>query len=148
TELPPEERAEVIDVNVGGSLNVARATHAELRTTGGSLTLFASSSFTLGRPNYVASSARKAAVVNLAQGLAEEWADDGIRVNAVSPERTDTPMRRAAFPGESSIGLLPANDVAVATLRPIRSALPGQVLDVRRHDGVGQAAPTTAIGQA
>ena len=40
-------------------------------------------------------------VVNMTQGLSEEWADDGIRVNAVSPERTDTPMRRKAFPGES-----------------------------------------------
>ena len=48
--------------------------------------------------NYVAYSASKAAVVNLAQGLAEEWAHDGIRVNAVSPERTDTPMRRVGVP--------------------------------------------------
>lgn len=149
TDLDAAELAEVIDVNVGGSLNVARASHAELLRSRGSLTLFASSSFTLGRPNYVAYSASKAAVVNLAQGLAEEWAEDGIRVNAVSPERTDTPMRRAAFPGESAIGLLPANDVAVATLRLIRSDLTGQVLDVRRHDGVGQAAPATSpIGQA
>ena len=147
TELSAAELAEVIDVNVGGSLNVARAAHAELRKRGGSLTLFASSSFTLGRPNYVAYSASKAAVVNLAQGLAEEWAADGIRVNAVSPERTDTPMRRAAFPAESPIGLLPARDVAVATLRLIRSDLTGQVLDVRRHDAVGQAAPT-AVTQA
>jgi 2-C-methyl-D-erythritol 4-phosphate cytidylyltransferase len=146
TDLSAEELAEVIDVNVGGSLNVARATHAELRKGGGSLTLFASSSFTLGRPNYVAYSASKAAVVNLAQGLAEEWAEDGIRVNAISPERTDTPMRRAAFPSESPIGLLPARDVAVATLRLIRSDLTRQVLDVRRHDAV--AAPATPIGQA
>jgi ribitol-5-phosphate 2-dehydrogenase (NADP+) / D-ribitol-5-phosphate cytidylyltransferase len=149
TELSAAELAEVIDVNVGGSLHVARATHAALRKSRGSLTLFASSSFTLGRPNYVAYSASKAAVVNLAQGLAEEWAEDGIRVNAVSPERTDTPMRRAAFPAESAIGLLPAADVAVATLRLIRSDLTGQVLDVRRHDAVGQAAPASApIGQA
>jgi 2-C-methyl-D-erythritol 4-phosphate cytidylyltransferase len=143
-DLTPAELAEVIDVNVGGSLNVARAAHAHLRASSGSITLFASSSFTLGRPNYVAYSASKAAVVNLVQGLAEEWAADGIRVNAVSPERTDTPMRRAAFPTESPIGLLPVRDVAVATLRLIRSDLTGQVLDVRRHDGVGQVAPTPA----
>jgi ribitol-5-phosphate 2-dehydrogenase (NADP+) / D-ribitol-5-phosphate cytidylyltransferase len=149
TQLSAQDLAEVIDVNVGGSLNVARASHPELQRSAGSLTLFASSSFTLGRPNYVAYSASKAAVVNLAQGLAEEWAEDGIRVNAVSPERTDTPMRRAAFPGESPIGLLPARDVAVATLRLIRSDLTGQVLDVRRHDAVDQAAPTSSpIGQA
>ena len=148
TELSAADLAEVIDVNVGGSLNVARATYAELRASRGSLTLFASSSFTLGRPNYVAYSASKAAVVNLAQGLAEEWADDGIRVNAVSPERTDTPMRRAAFPEESPIGLLPARDVALATLRLIRSNLTGQVLDVRRHDALEAPATTVPIGQA
>jgi 2-C-methyl-D-erythritol 4-phosphate cytidylyltransferase len=144
-DLSPADLIEVVDVNVSGALNVARAAHAYLRESHGSLTLFASSSFTLGRPNYVAYSASKAALVNLAQGLAEEWAGDGIRVNAVSPERTDTPMRRAAFPDETPIGLLAAADVAAATLRLIRSDLTGQVLDVRRHDGAAQVAdrPTT-----
>jgi len=143
-DLSPADLIEVVDVNVSGSLNVARAAHPYLAASHGSLTLFASSSFTLGRPNYVAYSASKAALVNVAQGLAEEWATDGIRVNAVSPERTDTPMRRTAFPGESPIGLLPVEDVAAATLRLIRSDLTGQVLDVRRHDGVGQAAGAPA----
>jgi 2-C-methyl-D-erythritol 4-phosphate cytidylyltransferase len=146
-DLPPGDLAEVIEVNVVGSLAVARAAHEHLAATHGSLTLFASSSFTQGRPNYVAYSASKAAVVNLAQGLAEEWSADGIRVNAVSPERTDTPMRRAAFPDEASLGLLAAADVADATLRLIRSDLTGQVLDVRRHDELGRtaASPTARV---
>lgn len=126
--------AEVIDVNVTGTLNVARAAHEHLCRTRGSFTAFASSSFTLGRPGYVAYSASKAAVVNLVQGLAEEWSDDGIRVNAVSPERTDTPMRRQAFPDESRDGLLSSEEVATATLRLLTTDLTGQVLDVRRHD--------------
>lgn len=131
---PATSLAEVIDVNVTGSLNVARAAHPHLAASRGSLTLFASSSFTRGRANYVAYSASKAAVVNLAQGLAEEWADDGIRVNAVSPERTDTAMRRAAFPDESRVGLLQPQEVARATVGLLRSSLTGQVLDVRRDD--------------
>ena len=133
----PDALAEVIDVNVKGTLNVARAAHPFLRERRGSFTVFASSSFSLGRPNYVAYSGSKAAVVNIAQGLAEEWAADGIRVNAVSPERTDTPMRRAAFPDESRVGMLQARDVAIATLRLLLSDLTGQVLDVRRHDEPG-----------
>jgi 2-C-methyl-D-erythritol 4-phosphate cytidylyltransferase len=137
-EMRPAEMAEVIDVNVSGTLNVARAAYPYLREGRGSLTVFASSSFTLGRPRYVAYSASKAAVVNLAQGLAEEWAADGIRVNAVSPERTDTPMRRAAFPDESPIGLLQSEDVALATLSLLQSDLTGQVVDVRRDDAPGQ----------
>ena len=69
----PADLAEVIDVNLTGTLNVARAAYPHLRASAGSLTVFASSSFTRGRPDYVAYSASKAAVVNLAQGLAEEW---------------------------------------------------------------------------
>jgi ribitol-5-phosphate 2-dehydrogenase (NADP+) / D-ribitol-5-phosphate cytidylyltransferase len=141
----PEDLAQIIDVNLTGTLNVARAARPHLLKTRGSLTVFASSSFTRGRPNYVAYSASKAAVVNLAQGLAEEWADDEIRVNAVSPERTDTPMRRKAFPNESPAGLLSMEDVARATLRLISSDLTGQVLDVRRHDSQGTP-PTVGNG--
>jgi len=144
-EMSAAELAEIIEVNLIGTLNVARASYTYLRATRGSLTVFASSSFTRGRPNYVAYSASKAAVVNMTQGLSEEWWDEGIRVNAVSPERTDTPMRRKAFPGESSIGLLASEDVARATLRLIGSDLTGQVLDVRRHDS--QGALPVAIGE-
>ena len=131
-----DELAEVVDVNLTGTLNVARAAYPWLRRSRGSLTVFTSSSFTRGRPDYVAYSASKAALVNMTQGLSEEWADEGIRVNAVSPERTDTPMRRKAFPGESPDGLLGSEAVAVATLRLILSDLTGQVLDVRRHDAL------------
>lgn len=129
-----DDLAEVIDVNVTGTLHVASAAFPHLRDSAGSFTAFASSSFTRGRARYVAYSASKAAVVNMIQGLAEEWSEFGIRVNGVSPERTDTPMRRRAFPGESTAEMLSAADVAVATLRLLRSDLTGQVLDVRHHD--------------
>jgi ribitol-5-phosphate 2-dehydrogenase (NADP+) / D-ribitol-5-phosphate cytidylyltransferase len=133
-ETDPAAFAEVVDVNLTGSLNVARAAYPHLRESRGSITFFASSSFTRGRPEYVPYSASKAAVVNLTQGLAEEWAADGIRVNAVSPERTDTPMRRKAFPDEARDGMLSAAEVAAATLRLLRSDLTGQVVDVKRSD--------------
>ncbi len=139
SETSAAELAEVVDVNLTGTLNVARAAYPYLRETRGSLTVFTSSSFTRGRASYVAYSASKAGVVNMTQGLADEWADDGIQVNAISPERADTPMRRRAFPDEPPDGLLGAEAVALATLRLVRSGLTGQVLDVRRHDPV--AAP-------
>jgi ribitol-5-phosphate 2-dehydrogenase (NADP+) / D-ribitol-5-phosphate cytidylyltransferase len=145
-ETSPADLAEVVAVNFTGTLNVARAAYPHLLRTRGSLTLFASSSFTRGRPDYVAYSASKAAVVNMAQGLAEEWADKRIRVNAVSPERTDTPMRRRAFPNESPDGLLSMEEVARATILLMQSDLTCQVLDVRRHDaqGVAAASPDSA----
>jgi 2-C-methyl-D-erythritol 4-phosphate cytidylyltransferase len=140
----PGAFAEVVDVNVTGSLNVARAAYPHLRASRGSITFFASSSFTRGRPDYVPYSASKAAVVNLTQGLAEEWAADGIRVNAISPERTDTPMRRLAFPDEPRDGMLTAEEVAAGTVRVLRSHLTGQVVDVKRADLV--APPDDAGG--
>jgi 2-C-methyl-D-erythritol 4-phosphate cytidylyltransferase len=136
-DTDPASFAEVVDVNLTGSLNVARAAYPHLRASRGSITFFASSSFTRGRPDYVAYSASKAAVVNMTQGLADEWAAVGIRVNAISPERTLTPMRRKAFPTEDTTGMLGAADVAGATLRLLRSDLTGQVVDVKSHDVTG-----------
>jgi 2-C-methyl-D-erythritol 4-phosphate cytidylyltransferase len=136
-DTDPASFAEVIDVNLTGSLNVARAAYPFLCASRGSITFFASSSFTRGRPDYVPYSASKAAVVNMTQGLADEWAPLGIRVNAMSPERTDTLMRRVAFPDEDRTGMLGAVDVATATLRLLRSDLTGQVVDVKRHDVAG-----------
>ena len=43
-------------------------------------------------------SATKAAVVNLALSLAQEWQTDDINVNAVLPSIFDTPANRAAMP--------------------------------------------------
>ena len=136
-ESSARELAEVIDVNLTGTMNVALAAYPHLCASRGSLTVFASSSFTRGRPNYVAYSASKAGVVNMAQGLAEEWRDDGIRVNAVSPERTDTPIRRRVVPEEPTDGMLTADEVALATIALLRSDLTGQVVDVKRHDSLG-----------
>jgi 2-C-methyl-D-erythritol 4-phosphate cytidylyltransferase len=144
----PADLVEMIDVNLTGSLNVGRAAHAHLCRSRGSYTMFASSSFTRGRPDYVAYSASKAALVNMAQGLAEEWAAEGIRVNAVSPERTATPMRRRAFPHESMDGLLEMADVARVTLRLLQSDLTGQVVDVKRHDAFTGDAPSATSAPA
>lgn len=143
-DTTPADLAEVIDVNLTGSINVARAVYPHLQASHGSLTFFASSSFTRGRPDYVAYSASKAAIVNVAQGLAEEWAADRIRVNAVSPERTDTPMRRRAFPHESREAMLTTATVAAATLRLMRSGLTGQVFDIKNHDALDAASPEQA----
>jgi 2-C-methyl-D-erythritol 4-phosphate cytidylyltransferase len=132
-ESSAADLAETVNVNVTGSLNVARAAYRHLAASRGSLTLFASSSFTRGRSGYVAYSATKAAVVNLSQGLADEWWDAGIRVNAVSPERTATPMRRRAFPDESTESMLSADEVAAVTLQLVASGLTGQIVDVKRN---------------
>jgi len=123
---------ETLAVNLAASVYLARAAHAHLTASRGSLTLFTSSSFTKGRAEYAVYSATKAAIVNLTQALADEWIEASIRVNAVAPERANTPMRQTAFPNEDHAALLTPEEVAAATLRLVASGLTGQVLDVRR----------------
>lgn len=117
--------------NLAGPANAARLAFPYLRKTRGELVLFTSSSYTRGRANYSLYSATKAGIVNLTQALAEEWVDDGVRVNCVNPQRTDTPMRRSAFGAEAPSTLLSAADVAKATVHLLSADLTGQVVDVK-----------------
>jgi 2-C-methyl-D-erythritol 4-phosphate cytidylyltransferase len=123
---------EQIDTNLRGSVVVAREAFAAMRETGGSVALFTSSSYTRGRAMSAVYSATKAAVVNLMQGLAEEYLPFGVRINAINPERTSTPMRKANFGNEPAGALLKAEHVARATLATLVSDATGEVIDVRR----------------
>ncbi|MDR2253202.1 MAG: 2-C-methyl-D-erythritol 4-phosphate cytidylyltransferase [Bifidobacteriaceae bacterium] len=135
--MTPDEIDESIAVNYTAAVKVARAAHPHLARSGGSLLLFTSSAYTRGRANYSLYSSSKAAVVNLTQALAEEWAPDGVRVNVVNPERAETPMRLSAFGEEPAGTLLSAERVAHAALDTLASDLTGVVVDVRRENRPG-----------
>ena len=123
---------ETVGVNYLGPVNVARAAIRHLRETRGHLLLYTSSSYTRGRADYSLYSSSKAAVVNLTQALADEWAEYGVRVNCVNPERTGTPMRSRAFGEEPPATLLSPRAVAQTSIDLLVSDLTGQVIDVRR----------------
>lgn len=120
-----------VSVNLMAPFIVAQEAHAHLAATQGSLLFFSSSSYTRGRAMYTVYSATKAAVVNLTQALADEWAGVGIRVNCVSPSRTATPMRTRAFGVEQESSLVQASAVAKVSVRVLSSTSTGQVFDVR-----------------
>jgi 2-C-methyl-D-erythritol 4-phosphate cytidylyltransferase len=124
-----------IQTNFLGAIHVARAAFAHLRRSAGQLVLFASSSYTYGRAQYSLYSASKAAVVNLTQALADEWAEFGVRVNCVCPERTRTPMRVRSFGIEPAESLLDADDVARSTLGLVTSTSTGFVYDIKLAQG-------------
>jgi len=132
-EFADEDVRRQLDVNLLGPVTVARASEKYLRETQGHLVLFTSSSYTRGRAEYALYSATKAAVVNLAQALADEWSDAGIRVNVVNPERTRTPMREQAFGEEPEHTLLKSETVAATVVDLLVSDMTGQVVDVRRQ---------------
>jgi len=138
----PADITEMVGVNYLAAVNVARAAHPHLAATQGHLVLFTSSSYTRGRENYALYSSSKAAVVNLAQALSEEWTSEQIKVNVINPERTDTPMRQAAFGTEPKDTLLSAEQVALTTISTLASDLTGMVIDVRR---TGPAASEQAL---
>ena len=77
-------------------------------------------------------SSSKAAIVNFVQAIAEETAEEGIRINVINPERTDTPMRRRNFGYEDPTTLLESRVVAETAIRAVLADFTGQVIDVRR----------------
>jgi NAD(P)-dependent dehydrogenase (short-subunit alcohol dehydrogenase family) len=90
----------VIDVNLKGVFFVAQAVGRVMRDqqpVGGSIINMASVMGLVGYFQRAAYCSSKAAVVNLTRVLAVEWAEHGIRVNAVCPTFVDTPLTRPMF---------------------------------------------------
>ena len=129
--MDPDVLSTMIRTNYDGMVNIAVESFPYLKETKGQLLLYTSSSYTRGRALYSIYSSTKAAVVNFMQAIAQEWEQDGIRVNVMNPERTKTPMRVRNFGNEPEGTLLDAASVADASLKTLISDLTGQVFDVR-----------------
>lgn len=121
-EVAHEAIAETVGVSYLGPVNVARAAYPYLRESAGHLLLC-----TGGGAGHSLYSSAKAAVVSLTRALADEWADDGIRVNCVNSERAGTP----ALGEEPGRAALSPRAVAQTSLDVLISDLTGQVIDVR-----------------
>jgi 3-oxoacyl-[acyl-carrier protein] reductase len=83
----------VLGVNLRGAFLTAQAAVPALRRRGrGSIIFTTSLQGVLARPNFTPYTAAKHGVVGLMKGLALELAPAGIRVNAIAPAATPTPM--------------------------------------------------------
>lgn len=88
----PAEWAQVLAVNLNGTFHCAHALYPGLRARGGVIVNIASVAGMVmmkGRAHYAVS---KAGVATLTRSLANEWAEDGIRVIAVAPGYVKTPL--------------------------------------------------------
>ena len=95
-ELGEAAWRDVLDVNLSGVFRVAQASAREMVKAGsrGSIVNIASILGLRVRTQVAAYAASKAAVVQLTQALALEWAEHGIRVNAIAPGYFETDINR------------------------------------------------------
>lgn len=91
-DAPDEEIERVLDVNLKGTIRVAREAIPELIRTEGSFIAISSQLGQVGLPGAGPYSASKAGIDGLIRQLAIEHAEDGVRVNAIAPGVIYTPI--------------------------------------------------------
>lgn len=95
-EIPLEEWARVLNVNITGSFLCARAVLPVMRRANwGRIINISSATVSMGRPNYLHYVTSKAAVIGMARSMAREVGKYGINVNTVLPGATVTEVPRA-----------------------------------------------------
>lgn len=94
---PMGEVRALFDVNVFGALQMLQASAAVMLDRGGSIVNVTSRLAAIGVPTMALYSASKGAILSLTRGAAIEWAGRGVRVNAVAPGLTATPLAEAWF---------------------------------------------------
>jgi NAD(P)-dependent dehydrogenase (short-subunit alcohol dehydrogenase family) len=90
-----DEWRETIAVNLDATFVLTRAAIAHMRAgggRGGSVVVVSSQIGLVGHARGAAYAASKAGLNGLVRSLALEWAREGIRINAVGPGPTETPM--------------------------------------------------------
>ncbi len=92
-ELGAEDWQRVLDVDLSGTFYACQAAYPHL-APGAAIVNLASVFAMRALPGRVAYAAAKHGVVGVTRVLAVEWADRPIRVNAVAPSWTDTPLIR------------------------------------------------------
>jgi meso-butanediol dehydrogenase/(S,S)-butanediol dehydrogenase/diacetyl reductase len=142
-ELPPEDFRRNFEVNVLGILNACQAFGPALRAAQGAVVNVSSQAALVSLPAQAAYTASKGAVAALTRSLAIDWAQAGVRVNAVAPGFTLTPMTQAFFDNKTFVAaamkriplgrVLQADEIAGAIVflaSPLASAITGVVLPV------------------
>lgn len=97
-DMPDDEFRRVIETNLTGSWNCAKAAGERfIPRKKGKLILFGSLTSHFGLKYASAYAASKGAVAQLTKSLAVEWAEHNIQVNAVAPGFVETEMTRTSL---------------------------------------------------
>ena len=103
-EHDPVEFANVVDINLNGTMRMCAAARPLLKASGGSIVNTASMLSFFGGPLVPGYAASKGGVMQLTKSLAIAYAEDGIRVNAVAPGWIATPLTAALQEDEARSG--------------------------------------------
>ncbi|WP_418002226.1 SDR family oxidoreductase [Mycobacterium sp. PDNC021] len=123
-DLPLAEQRNIVDVNVGGTMNGCYLAYPYLRSTAGAQVInLCSASAIYGQAELAAYSASKFAIRGLTEALELEWADDDVKVSAVWPLFVATDMVAGVDTSSTrALGVsLTADDVADSILKTIES---------------------------
>ncbi|MFF8894825.1 SDR family NAD(P)-dependent oxidoreductase [Brevibacterium casei] len=93
--MSDDEWDSVLQVHLTGAMRSCRAAYSLLKRSGGSIVNISSVAGVLGMPQRASYNSVKQGLIGLTRSLAVEWAQDGIRVNAVGPGYTATPFNSA-----------------------------------------------------
>jgi 2-hydroxycyclohexanecarboxyl-CoA dehydrogenase len=127
----------MLGVQLGGTINLARAAYARMREQGdGAICTIGSELALCGDADAAHYAAAKGAIHAFTKSLAVEAAPHGVRVNCVAPGPTDTPLmtpelRDPAYIDSLVLGRLVAPGEIAATVRFVTRAphnLTGQVI--------------------
>jgi meso-butanediol dehydrogenase/(S,S)-butanediol dehydrogenase/diacetyl reductase len=123
-ELTVEEWRRVLDINLTGTFLVCRAFLPALVRTRGCIVNTGSRLGVNGRPHRAAYGVSKAGVHLLTKSLALEFADRGVRVNAVLPGATRTGIAHAAWERSPSASrAVPQSPLGMAEPEEIAAAV-------------------------
>jgi NAD(P)-dependent dehydrogenase (short-subunit alcohol dehydrogenase family) len=93
----------ILHINLKGPLELARATYPHMRQRGGSILNISSVGGLRPEKGLGLYSVSKAALISLTKVMAEEWAADDIRVNAVCPGLIQTKFSAALWQDETRL---------------------------------------------
>ena len=121
-DLCPAEMEKTLSVNLLAPIYCMRAVLPYMiRQQAGSIVNISSDQAFIGKRVSAAYGASKAAVAQLSKSAALDWGKHNIRVNAVAPGSTDTPMLRKVF---SELGLRYPDEYVGDSLQHYMEAIP------------------------
>ncbi|MFD2706913.1 SDR family NAD(P)-dependent oxidoreductase [Salibacterium lacus] len=92
-ETEPEEIEQIVGINLLGAMyGVRYVAEVMINNGGGAIVNTSSSAGVIGQDSVVTYSATKHGIVGLTKSMVAEYAKDGLRVNAIAPGPTETPM--------------------------------------------------------